>query len=217
MESSKCMRSFRHWTPRYIKNRLVEMHYHKTCPDHPWLTKAANQILASYLKESDIGFEFGSGRSTVWFAKRTQHLTSIEHNEVWYRKVNQTLKASEQHNVDYHLIPKDVPDDNGGDAAYVRIIDRFEVNSLDYVLIDGVYRDFCALNVLEKIRPGGMMIIDNVNWFLPCESYSPSSRTFIQGPKGHTWDRVNQCVSEWRRIWTSSGVTDTALFFKPCD
>ena len=211
------MRSFSHWTPRYIKNRLLEIYYHKTYPDHPWLTKTANQVLASYLKESDIGLEFGSGRSTVWFAKRTQHLTSVEHDDEWYRKVNQMLKKAEQFNVDYHLIPIDMPNENGDDAAYVRFIDRFEVNSLDYVLIDGKYRDFCALNVLEKIHPSGVMIIDNVNWFLPSDSHAPNSRTFIQGPKGHTWDKVNKSVSEWRRIWTSSGIFDTALFFKPCD
>ena len=209
------MRSFRHWTPRYIKNRLVEMHYHKTCPDHPWLTKFANQILTSYLKESDLGLEFGSGRSTTWFAKHTQHLTSVEHNEVWYKKVSQMLKKLELQNVDYHLIPKDVSGDKGGKAEYVRIVDRFRASSLDYVLIDGVYRGFCALSVLDKIRPGGLLIVDNANWFLPCESFSPKSRTLIQGPKGNIWGKFNQSVSEWRRIWTSSGVTDTALFIKP--
>lgn len=211
------MRSFSHWTPQYIKNRLLEKYYHKTCPDHPWLTKAANQILASYLKDSDVGLEFGSGRSTVWHAKRSRHLASIEHREVWYRKVKQMIEDSDQRNVDYHLIHKDVSEEKGSEAAYVQIINKFEENYFDYVLIDGIYRDFCAMNVIEKIRPGGMMIIDNVNWELPSESCSPYSRTLVQGPRGNTWSSVYQSISGWRRIWTSSGVTDTAFFFKPCE
>lgn len=211
------MRSFRHWTPRYIKDRLAEMYYQRSFPDYPWLTKAANQMLDSYLSESDMGLEFGSGRSTLWFAKRSKHLTSVESDEIWYKMISQKLKDAGQHNVDYRLFPKEVADDNGGDAAYVKIIDRFENNSLDFVLVDGVYRDFCALKVLPKIRPGGLLIIDNVNWYLPSNTYSPFSRTFAQGPDGSTWNNVYQSISRWKKIWTSSGVTDTAFFFKPCD
>jgi len=210
------MRSFRHWTPTYIRNRLGEMYYHKTCPDHPWLTRAANQILASYLRESDVGLEFGSGRSTVWFAKRTQHLTTIEHDAIWYDRIGRLLSVSAVHNVDYHLLPKEVSDDRGDEAAYVRIVDRFEANSLDFILVDGVYRDFCALRALAKIRPGGVLVIDNVNRFLPSNSLSPNSRTLIQGPHSVVWEEVQRSISQWRRIWTSSGVTDTALFFRPC-
>ncbi|MBN1294118.1 MAG: class I SAM-dependent methyltransferase [Candidatus Latescibacteria bacterium] len=195
----------------------MEIYYHKTFPDDPWLTKSANKILRSYLKKTDIGLELGSGRSTIWFAKRTKHLTSVEHNEVWYRKVSQAIKKSELQNIDYHLIHSDLSDEKGENTAYVRLINRFNDNIFDYVLIDGIYRDFCTLNVLGKIRPGGVLIIDNVNWFLPSESCSPCSRTYKLGAKGEIWDRINITISDWRTIWTSSGVTDTALFIKPCN
>lgn len=211
------MRSCRHWTPRYVKNRLAEIYYHKTCPDHPWLTRASNQILASCLRKSDIGLEFGSGRSTLWFAKRIEHLTSVEHHELWYRKVRQMLEDHEQSNVDYRLIPMDKEDRDAGDAAYVKILDHIRTDSIDVVLVDGIYRDFCALKALRVIRPGGILVLDNANWFLPCDSYSPHSRTLQQGPQGSIWEEFLRSVLHWRKIWTSSGVTDTAFFFKPCD
>jgi len=59
------MRSIQHWTPRYLKDRLAEAYYHRTHPGHPWLTRWANEMLASYLRSSDVGVEFGSGRSTL--------------------------------------------------------------------------------------------------------------------------------------------------------
>jgi len=210
------MKSLRHWTPRYFKNRIAEMYYHKTCPTHPWLTRAANQMLPTLLKGSDIGLEFGSGRSTLWFAQRVKHLTSVEHDEAWGKRVQVMLADKNQNNVDYSLLPKDQPEDNAGDAAYVKTLERFDPGSIDFVLVDGIYRDFCAIKVLRVIRPGGMLIIDNVNWFLPSDSRSPDSRTPAQGPKGQTWRRVYESISHWRSIWTSSGTTHTAIYFKPC-
>jgi len=209
------MRRFDHWTPRYIRDRLAEICYQRARPDHPWLTRAANQMLESLLRPSDVGLEFGSGRSTLWFAKRLRHLTSVESNPVWHARVQQMLRDNAIANVDHVLIPKDRDDTHGGEAAYVRIIEDFAPDSVDFALVDGVYRDFCALKVLQVLRPGAVLVIDNVNWYLPCRSFSPDSRTFEQGPDGAIWNQVHLAISSWRRIWTSSGVTDTAFFFKP--
>jgi len=115
-------------------------------------------------------------------------------------------------NIDYRYIPIS-DEEHAGNAKYVSIIDE---NSLDFCLLDGAYREFCALKVVEKLKPGALLIIDNVNWYLPSNSYSPSSRTVADGPKGPIWKEVDRLINDWRRIWTSSGVTDTALFIKPC-
>lgn len=125
------------------------------------------------------------------------------------------LTDSNLNNVNYHLIPRDKEEDQGADAAYVKILGQFDANSLDFVLVDGVYRDFVALGSLGIIRPGGILIVDNANLYLPSNSYSPSSRTFEQGPKGQTWAKVYEALSNWRSIWTSNGIFDTAFFFKP--
>jgi hypothetical protein len=80
-------------------------------------------------------------------------------------------------------------------------------------LVDGSHREFCALGVLKKIRPSGLLVIDNVNWFL-C-SGSPDSRSFADGPNGSIWKEVEKRLFNWRKIWTTLGVSDTALFIKP--
>jgi hypothetical protein len=45
-------------------------------PDVPWLTRQAVEILEDWLKPGYVGLEWGSGRSTLWFARRVSHLTS---------------------------------------------------------------------------------------------------------------------------------------------
>ncbi len=211
------MRSFSHWTPRYIGSRIAEKYYYATHPDHPWLTRTANEILVTYLKDSDSGLELGSGRSTLWFAKRVGHLISVEHDEVWYNKVSQMLKDNNLNNVDYHLHPRDKADEQGAETDYVKVFQQIKSNSMDFVLIDGVYRDFCALESIRVIRPGAVMIIDDVHRYLPSNSDSPNSRTLKDGPKGQTWEKAYQTISQWRTIWTTSGVSDAAFFFKPCN
>jgi hypothetical protein len=75
------VRSFR---PAYFFKRLDQMWFAKAHPDAPWLAKSAILLLDSYLKPGDIGFEWGSGRSTLWFAQRVAHLYSVEDNRDWY-------------------------------------------------------------------------------------------------------------------------------------
>ena len=94
------MKSIAHWTPKYIRDRIIDLHYQKHHPDLPWLTPAANVILETYLTKRDVGLEFGSGRSTLWFAKRIARLTSIEHDNDWAANVRKMLDRDNIKNVD---------------------------------------------------------------------------------------------------------------------
>ncbi len=211
----RIMRSFRHWTPRYIKNRLADAAYQRNHPDHPWLTQQAVSILSTYLRPTDVGVETGSGRSTVWFARHVGRLISIEHHQDWYGRVQAMLRDAGLTNVDYRLAPLDVKEEEGERSGYVAAMRTLETASLDFALIDGVYRDSCAWAALPLLKPGGLLVIDNVNWFFPSQSYSPNSRRVAQGASTPTWNEAYRVVSAWRSIWTSSGVSDTALYFKP--
>jgi predicted O-methyltransferase YrrM len=208
-------RPLRHLTPRYVYNRTRQMRYERTHAEDPWLTPAAIVMLGSLLRQEDTGVEFGSGRSTVWFATRVAALTSVEHDEQWYTAVAAGLKERGLGNVDYILAPEDQPMDRGGESAYARTALVFPDGSIDFALVDGHYRDYSAKLILPKIRPGGMLIIDNANLYLPCRSKSPNSRTAELGPSTPVWAEIWEELAGWRAIWTSSGVWDTAIFMKP--
>lgn len=209
------MRYMRHRTPRYVCNRTRQMLYEHAHPGDPWLTPEATRLLTSMLRPSDEGAEFGSGRSTIWFAERVAKLTSVEHDEEWYATVSEKLKKLELANVDYIFAPRDQPVELGGTSEYVRTALGFADESIDFTLIDGIYREYVTQFMMRKIKPGGLVIIDNVNWFLPSGSRAPCSRTPTLGPDGPVWEELWQQLSDWRSIWTSSGVWDTAIFVKP--
>jgi predicted O-methyltransferase YrrM len=203
------MRNISHWTPQYLYNRLAVTFYEKQHPESPWLTSSAISILSKYLKSTDIGLEWGSGRSTAWFASKVKNLVSVENNLDWYKQVNHKLQVLDLNNVDYKYIENI--------EQYVKVVDLFEDNSLDFALVDGCpsdIRDECAVKVLDKIKNGGCIIVDNVNWFLPSNSNSPNSRSYESGAASEHWNLFLEYVQNWRNIWTTNGVTDTAFFIK---
>jgi predicted O-methyltransferase YrrM len=207
-------RTLRHWTPRYVSARARQAFYQRAHPDAPWLTPEAIRLLGSMLRPSDIGAEFGSGRSTLWLARRCAHLISVEHDQVWHAKVSEVLAGQGIRNVDYRCHSEDESDQAGEVSDYVQAARLLGDESIDFALVDGLYRDYVTLVVLPKIKPGGMLIIDNVNWFLPSLTRSPNSRRPSQVPATAAWEQVAAELAGWRRIWTSSGVWDTAIFVK---
>ena len=211
----KRRRSFKHWTPRYVFNRVKEIYYQRSAPDHPWLTRAANEFLQTQLKPSDQVLEFGSGRSTIWLAKRVSSVTSVEHNRFWYEQVNSLVQQeSMRSKVELLLHERSAETDaRRPESDYVKVLNRFEGSSLDLVLVDGIYRSDCAVLGAPKVKPGGMIVLDNANRYLPNDdTTSPDSRRESDGPANSRWAEFLRLVEDWRLIWTSSGVTDTAIF-----
>jgi predicted O-methyltransferase YrrM len=207
-------RTIGHWTPRYIRARVRQALYQRAHPEVPWLTPEAIRLLDSMLRPSDIGAEFGSGRSTLWLARRCAHLTSTEHDEAWYARVSGTLAGEGITHVDYQCHPRDEPDATGDRSAYAQVAQFLGDESIDFALVDGLYRDYVTLFLLPKIRPGGMLIIDNVNRYLPSLTMSPASLLPPAAPATAAWEQAAAALAGWRRIWTSNGVWDTAIFVK---
>jgi predicted O-methyltransferase YrrM len=183
-------------------------------PDLPWLTSDSIVLLEQLLRASDEGVEFGSGRSTIWFAKRTRHLVSMEHSRQWHDSVKGKLESEKLGNVDLRFAPAD--EDNADDpfkTTYINAEGTLAPGSKDYILVDGLYRGECALKAIELLRPGGIIITDNIDWYIPRATRTPFATKEIVG---QAWARFVQLTGGWRSIWTSSGVTDTAIWFKPC-
>jgi hypothetical protein len=97
-------RKFGRWTPRYVVNRINLWQYVKRHPAAPWLTSRAIEFLSQWLRPTDVGFEWGSGRITLWFTKRIKHLTSIEHDSAWYEIVQSRLKLQQLDNLQHRLL-----------------------------------------------------------------------------------------------------------------
>jgi hypothetical protein len=208
------MRKIGHWTPRYIVNKARWEVYERRNTDKPWFNQTANRLLPRLLRRTDQGLEWGSGQSTLWLAQRLGHLTSVEDDKGWYERVTGQLAVAKTTNVDYRLCD---PPPNGEAArisAYVRIAEDFEDESLDFALVDGSAREYCAEAVLPKITPGGFLIVDDTHGWFDQPTHAPVSR-WGKGPKNEVWGSVWDTISAWRVIWTGNGLKDTTIFIKP--
>ena len=192
------MKDRSHWNPRYVRDRaLLEVH-ERLHRDEPWWTAASVSMLSSLLRPSDNGFEWGSGRSTVWLAHRVSSVVSVEHDPRWYGEMRPKLRDLP---AEVHLVPDE-------EEAYVAPITQHK--GLDLVIIDGLFRDACALAALDRLRQHGMLLIDNVERHLPNRSLSPES--IGERYESDRWREFDRRTSGWRRLWTSNGVRDTVIF-----
>jgi len=178
------------------------------------LTPQAITILDSWLTVKDNGIEWGSGKSTLWFARRVKHLVSIEHDPVWYDKVSVWLKRAGATNVDYRLLSVKSAD---GLFPYADVANNYPDQFFDFALVDGKLRHVCIDRVLPKLRVGGILILDNSERYVP----SDSKGTYLEKggylrESAKEWDDVLAKLSNWRTIRTTNGVWCTRLWIKPC-
>jgi predicted O-methyltransferase YrrM len=198
---------FKHWTPRYVFHRVLLTVYQSQHADHPWLTSDSIEILTTLLRPDDSGLEMGSGRSTIWLANRVGHLISIEHHGPWYERVSRIIQDQHIGNVEYNKVALGKP--------YVDFVKALADHSFDFILVDGPERDQCAVACTSKLKPGGILIVDNANMYLPHVTKSPFSRGNASTAATPIWAEFAELVQTWRLIWTSNGVWDTAIWVKP--
>lgn len=198
----------KHISISYIVSRLKQILYFKKYPDNPWMTKDSVNLLEQLIKKTDVGLEYGSGKSTKWFAMRCKHLTSIEHNKEWFEIVSRKIKN--QNNVDYRLLSLN---DNPVESDYYKSIYEFSDKSLDFIINDGKFRDLIASEGIKKIKCGGIYILDNAERYLQNNLNLPES--MISGwDTSLNWKYFNEITDKWRKIWTSDGVSSTLILIK---
>jgi predicted O-methyltransferase YrrM len=211
---AKFGRSVSHLTPRYLLDRARAWANEVRDPAAPWLTADAVAVLRTALRAHDRGLEWGSGRSTAWLSRRTGGLVSVEHSAEWLRQVEIDLKRRRIANVDQRYAAVAVAEgDPAAAAVYIAAAGNLEPESLDFVLVDGLYRAECTRRALVLLKPGGLLILDNAERYVPRASRSPEALGKIAQPAAE-WSDVLERLADWRLIWTSNGVTDTAIWIR---
>jgi SAM-dependent methyltransferase len=208
--------------PPYAINRVLQMRFARANPWAPWLTPSAITAIQGLLKPNDIGFEFGSGRSTIWLGGRVRLLYSVEHSPGWYNRVRDQLeRAKLMHKVNYHLalnsghIGNDfaAPDDH----PYLRAMAEMPDDHFDFVLVDGIMRLSCLRLSVRKLKPGGILILDNADRYLP-NRYEEGYTTLVHRrdhPKDDQWSRTWSELSSWRGFSTTDRICETRFMIKP--
>jgi predicted O-methyltransferase YrrM len=194
--------NLRYWVrhPILFGRRVWHFFYEKRHSDEPFLAPAAVRFLDAALPREGTGLEWGSGRSTQWFAARLKRLVAVEHDQAWADRVATQLRRAGLENVDYRVIPLEHPPDQPTrpDYApmprYVAFVDAFPDEHFDFIEVDGHYRQACVRAGHRKLKKGGLLLIDDTNW-LPLEAWGvPPSWALV-----HQSRKINTTTSIWQR------------------
>ena len=123
--------------------------------DLPWWNVQATSEIESFLTSRSPAriFEWGAGASTVWLARRSGEVVSVEHDANWLDKFEK--QAAEYYNVTflYRAI------DDGPDA-YLGAIDQLG-GQFDLIVIDGRHRVACLQKAIPHLKSDGILVFDD--------------------------------------------------------
>jgi SAM-dependent methyltransferase len=188
--------------PQYISRCVTHNVMQRTTPldlGIPWFSYAAIDFLEDWLDSSMTVCEYGSGGSTVFFARRTKSVFSIEDNPSWYELVSQRLKAQSLTNATLRLCPFDFKNPEGFENS--EYLHAMPDQKFDVIVVDGSeewtqVRPICFRRAEAHIKPGGIIVVDD-SWRYPHLREKNAARAV----------RVFQSVGPCR-----PGVTSTDVF-----
>lgn len=138
--------------------------------ERPWITEGSIQFFVNNVRDTDNILEFGSGGSTIFFAKRVPkgrvvsfesggysvRKGNLDRSLKWYKMLIEKIKKDKIKNVELYLL-QGYPNSS---ALYGYIIDSLP-NDFNWVLIDGANRNLCIEKSRSKLVDSGNMLIDN--------------------------------------------------------
>ena len=140
--------------------------------DVPWWTYRAIDEVERWLAERPRParvFEYGSGASTVWLARRAASVCSVEHHEEFAALMlgalasidNATLIVRPPTAARNPAVPSAKEGYAGLDfASYVDAIDETD-DPFDLIVVDGRARERCLDRALRRLAKDGLVVFDN--------------------------------------------------------
>jgi len=116
----------------------------------PWVTYPMLDFLNPRLVNNQLELlEFGSGNSTLFFAKRLGHVTTIEHDIEWYDRLKQKLPGNVEM---FHF--------DSERSGFISSISNIK-HTFDIIFIDGIHRVECCYFASNHLKEGGVVILDD--------------------------------------------------------
>jgi hypothetical protein len=162
----------------------------------PWMTLAAIRWLDSVLIPEMRIFEYGTGGSTLFFARRVREVVSVEHDPRWFHYISSVMKEKKYSNWQGHLIEperemgsKDAdPSDPLGYVSsaecfhgfsferYVKSIAEYGAKYFDLVVVDGRARPSCIDASMKATKK--WILVDNTEreYYLRNFNFSSTAR-----------------------------------------
>ena len=137
----------------------------ETIEGYPLMNKKEVDCILSYLDKTKTIFEWGSGNSTIFFAKYCKNIYSVEHDVHWLNLVSEMCFERDLSNVGLIFQPRKGPhisftngyskliDDQRSEnfENYIKAIDKIkDPETFDFFILDGRARVECAEYCLRR-------------------------------------------------------------------
>ncbi|MDF3079066.1 MAG: FkbM family methyltransferase [Sphingobacteriaceae bacterium] len=116
----------------------------------PWVTYSFIDFIKDRLTKSQSVFEFGSGNSTLFYAKYAGSVVSVEHDKSWLEKISSSAPANSEmiySNLVY-------------DGEYCRMPSKAS-KKFNIIIVDGRDRVNCCKNCLGALAEDGVVVLDD--------------------------------------------------------
>jgi SAM-dependent methyltransferase len=166
----------------------------------PWFPYAAIDFLDDFLRPHMTVCEYGSGGSTLFFARRVKRVFSIEDNPEWFHLISNKLRAKSVVNVTLKLHPFDFKNPAGFEQS--QYLHAIPDETFDVIVVDGSeewtrIRPVCFEKAQTRVKKDGIIVVDD-SWRYPEIRQRHRARRF----------EIFQSVGPGR-----PGVTSTDVYF----
>lgn len=143
-----------HHIPGFVRSALNGRAVNGRGEPIPWYTYPAIGYLNGINAKDLEVLEFGSGNSTIWWANRCKHVTSIEGDQEWFDSVSTQMPK----NVSLYLL-------EGDDDEIQKNIEIYlgpkQISTFDIIIIDGLHRESLLTYVICRMSEKSILIFDN--------------------------------------------------------
>ena len=142
--------------------------------DVPWWTYDAIDAVEAWLagqgdRSSVRAFEWGSGASTLWLARRVGELHSVEHHRGFGEMIQERL--ADHPNAALEIVepvPSAAPvvgsaKEGHGRLDFASYVDQIDAvgGEFSLIVVDGRAREACLVRALDHLTDGGIVVFDN--------------------------------------------------------
>ena len=178
--------------PQFIASYLRYLPLWKRAPvdvELPWISYGAIAFLENYLLPEHRVFEFGSGGSSFFFARRVASLLSVENHAEWQERVAALALERKLSNLQCELHPIDPnhPEKYPTLSYFTRLQ---PTQPYDVIVVDGYcdyenaqcggLRHIAFDRALDCVRrPGGIIVVDDYWMFPEMATRAPEARVTV--------------------------------------
>ncbi len=134
------------WIDSFNQQRPIDSNHQPL----PWVTYGFIDFISDRLNNKMDIFEYGSGNSTLWYGKRVQSVTAVEHDKLWYKEIKSRMPK----NINLHYQELVY---GGKYSKFSNILNQ----KFDIVIVDGRDRVNCIKNSLNTLKENGIIVLDD--------------------------------------------------------